>query len=146
MTHKDKIIIGSDHAGFRLKGVIRKYIEELGYNTEDVGCYSTESFDYACIGHEVARKVSEGEGRGILLCGTGIGMSMVANRRTGVRAALCHDAYTAEMSRRHNNANILVIGSRVTGEGVALNIIDVWINTEFDGGRHQIRVDLIDNP
>jgi ribose 5-phosphate isomerase B len=141
-----KIVIGSDHAGFDLK---KKYIEllkhELGYEVSDAGAYSADSVDYPDIARKVASAVSSGEyEKGVLICGAGIGMSIAANRFRGVRAALCHDIYTAEMSRRHNNANILVVGARVTGEGLALEILKVFLKTEFEGGRHKMRTDKID--
>ena len=144
MMVEKRIIIGSDHAGYRLKMLIKEHVESFGYDVEDVGCYTEESCDYPVIGHEVARKVREQDVRGILICGTGLGMSMVANRRPGIRAALCHDAYTAEMSRKHNNANILVFGGRVIGESVALNMTDVWLSADFEGSRHSRRLDMID--
>jgi ribose 5-phosphate isomerase B len=144
MSKKDKIIIGSDHGGFDLKATIAKHLDELGFKIEDVGCDSKESCDYPVYGSKVSEKVANGEGRGILLCGTGIGMSITANRNTKIRAALCHNEYTARMSRMHNNANVLVLGARVIGAGVALDIVDVWLKTEFEGGRHQKRLDIID--
>ncbi len=112
----DKIIIGSDHAGFKLKGKIIKHLGEKGLSLEDVGCGSDESCDYPVYGKIVAEKVAGGEGRGILICGSGIGMSMVANKVPGVRAALTNRVHVAEMSRKHNDANILVLGERVTDE------------------------------
>jgi ribose 5-phosphate isomerase B len=144
MSKKEKIIIGSDHGGFDLKKIIVKYVKELGFDVEDMGCDSKGSCDYPVYGTRVAEKVANGEGRGILLCGTGIGMSIVANRNPKIRAALCHNEYTARMSRMHNNANVLVLGARVIGAGLALDIVDVWLKTEFEGGRHQKRLDLID--
>lgn len=144
MSKRDRIIIGSDHGGFKLKEVIIEHLKGIGCSVDDLGCYSSESCDYPKIGSEVARRVGEENIRGILICGTGLGMSIVANRIPGIRAALCHDAYTAEMSRRHNDSNILVLGGRVTGESVAINIVDTWINTEFEGGRHQRRLDMIE--
>jgi ribose 5-phosphate isomerase B len=141
-----KIIIGSDHAGFDLK---KKYIEllshELGYEVNDAGAYSIESVDYPDVARKVALAVSSGEyEKGVLICGSGIGMSIAANRYKGVRAALCHDIFTAEMSRRHNNANILVVGARVTGEGLALEMLKVFLKTAFEDGRHKMRIDKIE--
>jgi ribose 5-phosphate isomerase B len=145
MSKKEKIIIGSDHGAFDLKVTIVSHLKELGFDIEDMGCDSKDSCDYPVYGTKVAEKVAKGEGRGILLCATGIGMSIVANRNRGIRAALCNNEYTARMSRMHNNANILVLGGRVIGSGLALDIVDVWLKTEFEGGRHQRRVDMIDN-
>jgi ribose 5-phosphate isomerase B len=144
MSKNEKIVIGSDHGGFDLKETIVKHVKELGFDVEDMGCDSKDSCDYPVYGTRVAEKVANEEGRGILLCGTGIGMSIVANRNPKIRAALCHNEYTARMSRMHNNANVLVLGARVIGAGVALDIVDVWLKTEFEGGRHQRRLDLID--
>ncbi len=144
MTKQMKIIIGSDHGGFRLKDIVKKYLEGADVVVEDVGCYSTESCDYPVYGKEVARRVVKGEGRGILICGSGIGMSMVANKIQGVRAALPGNEYMAKMSRKHNDANILVLGERVLGEDLALSLVEAWLNTDFEGGRHQRRIDLIE--
>ena len=143
MDNSNKIFIGSDHGGFELKAKIINYISGLGYKVEDVGCNSNDSCDYPIYGKEVAKKVAKGEGLGILICGTGIGMSVVANRNTGIRAALCLNGYMAKMAKKHNNANILVLGARVLGEGLAMDIVDIWLNTDFEGGRHQKRLDMI---
>ena len=142
-----KVIIGSDHAGFLLKEECRKLLtDELGYDVQDAGVYNTQSSDYPDIAKEVAGAVSSGEfEKGILICGSGIGMSITANRFRGVHAALCHNLYTADMCRRHNNANILVLGARVIGEGLALEMVKIFLKTEFEGGRHKMRVDKIDN-
>ena len=142
-----KIIIGSDHAGFLLKEECRKLlIDELGYDVRDSGVYNTQSSDYPNIAKEVAGAVSSGEfEKGILICGSGIGMSITANRFRGVHAALCHNLYTSEMCRKHNNANILVFGARVIGEGLALEMVKIFLKTEFEGDRHKMRVDKIDN-
>ncbi|MBW1981666.1 MAG: ribose 5-phosphate isomerase B [Deltaproteobacteria bacterium] len=141
-----KIVIGSDHAGFSLKTVLKPYLQELGFSVEDVGCEREQSVDYPQYGKEVARRVSEGEfPRGILICGSGLGMSMVANRFKGVRAALCHDLYSAILSRRHNDANLLVLGGRLIGTDAAKEIVRVWFATDFDGGRHQRRVAQMDD-
>ena len=140
------IIIGSDHAGFDLKEVIRKFLlEERIYEVKDVGTFSSESVDYPVIAHEVAKGVAESQfRRGILLCGTGIGMSVTANRYSNVRAALCHNLYTVELARKHNNANILALGARVLGSGLALAMVDLFLHTDFEGGRHQRRLNQID--
>jgi ribose 5-phosphate isomerase B len=140
-----KVVIASDHAGFELKEKIFEFLNEAGHEMSDLGPRNTSSVDYPDYAHAVARAVTSGEAdRGILICGTGIGMSMTANRRPGVRAALCHDAYTAEMARRHNDANVLCFGGRVTGSGVAEQMAMVFLETPFEGGRHQRRVALID--
>jgi len=141
-----KIMIGSDHAGFGLKETCRQFLENSGaHEVQDIGVFSRESSDYPKIAHRVAKAVSRGEAeRGILVCGSGLGMSMVANRYRGVRAALCHNIYSARLSRLHNDANILALGERVLGAGLALEILDVFLNTEFEEGRHKARVDQID--
>lgn len=140
------VVIGSDHAGFALKETCKAYLErEMTHQVTDIGVFSRESADYPKIAHQVARAVSRGEfSRGILICGSGIGMSMVANRYKGVRAALCHNIYSARLSRLHNDANILAMGERVLGEGLALEILDVFLKTEFEGGRHKARIDRFD--
>jgi ribose 5-phosphate isomerase B len=143
--NKAAIIMGSDHAAYALKEKIKEYIIESGIDVEDAGTYSEDSVDYPDIGIKVASAVSTGKfDRGILLCGSGIGMSMVANRFSGVRAALCTDLFSAIMSRHHNNANILVLGGRITGEGLALEMVRSWLTTPFDGGRHQSRIEKFD--
>lgn len=136
------IIIGCDHAAFGLKELLKSYLTENGIPVEDAGAFSEASVDYPDFGRKVAEAVSEGRFRkGILLCGTGIGMSMVANRFKGVRAALCNDIFAAQMSRQHNDANILVLGGRVIGDILALEILKTWLSTSFEGGRHQNRLD-----
>jgi len=141
-----KILIGSDHGGYELKEEIKRYLSEKGlYSVNDVGAFSKEPIDYALIGHEVAKGISEGNfTRGILICGSGIGMSIVANRHRNVRAALCHNLYTARLSREHNDANILVLGGRVLGVGLALEMVELFLSTDFMGGRHLRRVEEID--
>ena len=142
---KSAIVIGCDHAAYEMKEKLKAYLLRNGHSVEDVGAYSAESVDYPDYGKKVAALVSEGRyARGILLCGTGLGMSMVANRFPGVRAALCHDLFGATMSRRHNDANILVLGGRVTGETLAEEIVKVWLSTSFEDGRHQKRLDMFD--
>ena len=140
------IIMGSDHGGFQLKETCKVFLENGGrHHVEDVGVYDTKSYDYPKIAHKVASAVAEGSySRGVLICGSGIGMSMVANRYKGVRAALCNNLYSARMSRLHNDANILTMGGRVLGVGLALEILDLFLKTEFEGGRHKSRVDQID--
>jgi len=142
-----KIIIGSDHAGYDLKEECRKHLSAASEHAiKDIGVFSRDSVDYPKVAHELARRVAAGEyDAGILICGTGLGMSMVANRYRGVRAALCHNLYTARMGRRHNDANVLAMGGRVIGPGLALEMVDVFLNTPFDGGRHLARVNQIDD-
>ena len=136
------IAIGCDHAAVGLKEKIKEVLVADGCSVEDVGTFGEASVDYPDFGRQVASGVSRGDfDRGILICGTGLGMSMVANKYKGVRAALCAEPFSAAMSRRHNDANILVLGSRVTGEALALDIVDTWLKTPFDGGRHQVRLD-----
>ncbi len=140
-----KVAIGSDHGGFALKKVILVLLVELGYEIQDVGCYTLDSVDYPGFAAMVSAKVTSGEAdRGILICGTGIGMSMAANKHQGIRAALCSEQYTAHMSREHNDANVLCLGERVTGSGVAEEIVRTWLSTPFGGGRHQRRIQLFD--
>lgn len=140
------IIIGCDHAAYPLKEAVKSHLVEAGYRLEDVGTYSCASVDYPEFGMRVAAQVSTGSyAQGILLCGTGIGMSMVANRFQNVRAALCADPFLARLSRQHNDANILVLAGRMLGETMALETVDAWLNTPFEGGRHQKRLDMF-NP
>ncbi len=139
------VAVGSDHAGFNLKGKVVEHLKEEGYDVKDVGCYSTESCDYPVFAHDVAKKVSQDEADfGILVCGTGIGMSIAANRHKGIRAAVVGDPFSAQATRAHNNSNILCLGERVLQENAALDIVDTWLNTEFSGEeKHQRRIDLI---
>jgi ribose 5-phosphate isomerase B len=140
-----RIIIGCDHAAYRLKEILKAAMENQGIDVTDVGTHGETSMDYPETGKMVAQKVSSGEyERGILICGTGLGMSMVANKYPHVRAALCNDLFSAAMSRRHNNANILVLGGRVIGDILALEILNTWLETTFEGGRHQRRLDMFD--
>lgn len=139
-----KIAIGCDHGGFQLKNAIMKYLEDKGYDYKDFGTYSEESCDYPDIAIAVAEDVAAGKfDKGILICGTGIGIGIAANKVPGIRAALCHDTFSAHASRQHNDANILTMGQRVIGQGLALDIVDIWLHTEFEGGRHQRRIDKI---
>jgi ribose 5-phosphate isomerase B len=139
-----KIAIGCDHAGFELKEDLRVYLRERGVEVLDLGTPEGAPVDYPEIGMAVAEKVSTGAiPRGILICGTGIGMSVVANRFRGVRATLCHDLYTARMSREHNDSNVLVLGGRLLGKGIAREIVGIWLEAEFLGGNHQRRLDQI---
>lgn len=139
-----KIIIGSDHGGFKLKEKIKNYLEELDYEYEDVGTDDDKSSDYPDFAKKVAEKVAETDGRGILICGTGIGMSMAANKVEGIRAVLAYDEFTAKMSREHNNSNVLCLGERTTKEGMAKKIVKIWLETGFSKDeRHHRRVDKI---
>lgn len=136
-----KIALGADHGGFQLKEKVAGLLEQLGHRVEDTGCHSSDSVDYPDFADPVVALVAGGDcDRGILICGTGIGMSLAANRNRKIRAANCHDEYTARMSREHNDANILCLGARVIGEGVAVDLIKVWLDTAFAGGRHQQRI------
>lgn len=139
-----KIAIGADHGGFELKEAIKKHLEELGgYEIVDYGTYSPESVDYAAIAYKVGKAVTSENILGILCCGTGIGISMAANKVKGVRAACCSDYFSAKFTRMHNDANILCMGGRVVGAGLANELVDVFLSTEFEGGRHQRRIDQI---
>ncbi len=138
-----KILIGSDHGGFKLKTSIIEHLREQGYEVQDFGCFDEKSCDYPVIAKEVANSVLQTNGRGILVCGTGIGMSIAANRFDGIRASLCGDTFSARMTRMHNDSNILCLGERVTGTGLALDIVDIWLRTEFEGGRHLNRINMI---
>ena len=138
-----KVAIGCDHGGIDLKKDIIAVLRELGHEVEDQGCNSSDSVDYPSFARAVSTLVQDGEcERGILICGTGIGMSMAANRIPGIRAALCHEMFSARMSREHNDANILCLGARVTGPGLAQEIVRTWMTSDFSGGRHQRRVDM----
>jgi ribose 5-phosphate isomerase B len=138
------IAIGSDHGGYALKQEIMAYLDKKGLEYKDFGTYTEDSCDYPVYGEAVGRAVAGGEcDRGIIICGTGIGISIAANKVHGVRAALCGDCYSAEMTRRHNDANVLALGARVLGSGLALKIVETFLGTGFDGGRHARRVDLI---
>lgn len=140
-----KIIIGSDHAGLNLKAALISHLTDQGHDVTDAGPHSAESCDYSNYALQVAHAVADGGyERGILVCGTGMGMSMAANRVNGARAALCTNEFLARMSRAHNNANVLCLGERNLGQGLALSICDAWMNTDFEGGRHQRRIDIFD--
>jgi len=145
-TRVRNIIIGSDHAGFDLKEECKLFLSKnSGYKIFDQGVYDKQSVDYPEIAKKVAIAVLNGDfEKGILICGSGIGMSMAANRFRGIRAALCHDLYTARLCRQHNNANILVMGGRVIGPGLALEMVETFLNTEFEDGRHRKRIDMMD--
>jgi len=139
-----KIAIGADHAGFELKELISQIVENTGHEVIDMGTGSSCSVDYPDYAEAVAQAVSDGKAeRGILICGTGIGMSIVANKFKNVRAALCNDLFTAKMSRLHNDANILCMGARVIGKGLAIEIVKTWLSTHFEAERHLKRVEKI---
>ena len=138
------IAIGSDHGGYLLKEEIKKHLKEKGYEFKDFGTDSTASCDYPVYAEKVCRAVQSGEcEKGILICGTGIGMSMCANKCKGIRAAVCGDHFSAEFTRKHNNANVLCLGARVIGAGVAMQLVDVFLTTEYEGGRHEKRVEMM---
>jgi len=139
-----KIAIGCDHGGFKLKNAVIEHLQKKGLEVKDFGTYTEESCDYPEFAQKVAEEVVSGNYEfGILICGTGIGISIAANKVPGARAALCHDTFSAHATREHNNANILAMGERVIGVGLALDIVDTFLGTEFEGGRHQRRIDKI---
>jgi len=145
MSEKIKIGLASDHGGFGLKEQLKQYIADKGYEVVDFGTHSEESVDYPQLGAAVPMAILNGEvDRGIIMCGSGIGISITANRFPGVRAALCWDHYTAKMCRLHNDANILAMGGRLITFERAVEMVDVYLETEFEGGRHQRRIDMID--
>lgn len=136
-----KIAIGCDHAGINLKPVLIKYLEAKGYEFYDFGTYTKDSCNYAEYGAKVAEAVASGEyDRGILICGTGIGMSIVANKVPGIRCAHCHDSFSARATRMHNDANVIAFGERCIGAGIMLDIVEAFLTTEFEGGRHLARI------
>lgn len=139
-----KIVLGSDHGGVELKDALVTYLQEKGHEVQDLGTHGTESVDYPDYAKKVAAVVLEESIPGILVCGTGIGISIAANKIPGIRAALCSEEFSARMSRRHNNANILCLGGRTTGVELAKSIVDAYLEEDFEGGRHQRRVDLIE--
>jgi ribose 5-phosphate isomerase B len=138
------IALGCDHGGFGLKNEIVPLLEQSGHTIIDFGCYSEESVDYPDFADKVCAAIIDGRcSRGILICGTGIGMSIAANRHRQIRAALCHEAFTARMSREHNDTNVLCLGARVLGIGIALDIVKIWLETGFAGGRHLRRISMM---
>ena len=140
----DKIAVASDHAGYDLKKNIAEFLKELGYEVDDMGPENSDLVDYPDYGISLAQAVVEEKVlRGIVICGTGIGMSIVVNRFPGIRGTLCSDVYTAKLCREHNDSNILIMGGRVVGKGLAKEIVKTWLNTSFEGGRHQKRLDKI---
>ncbi len=138
-----KVAIGCDHGGYELKNLLVNFFQNSDVEIVDMGCRLDESVDYPVFADVVCKKVQSGDCHlGILVCGTGIGMSIAANRHRDIRAALCHEAFTARMSREHNNANVLCLGGRVIGPEIALDIAKTWVETKFTGGRHQRRLDM----
>ena len=136
-----RVAIGADHGGFELKEYLKKICQDKGIETADLGTYSTESCDYPLIADKVAAEIIRGGADfGVLICGTGIGISISANKVKGIRAACCSDCYSAEMTRRHNDANILCFGGRVVGPGLAQKMVELFLKTEFEGGRHARRI------
>ena len=138
------IVIGSDHGGFSLKEEIKKHLEARGTQYVDIGCHNTNSVDYPDIAKEACQKITDGQCEaGILICGTGIGISMAANKAKGIRAACCSDCFSAKYTRLHNNANVLCMGGRIVAPGLAEMMVDLFLDTQFEGGRHQRRIDKI---
>ncbi len=139
-----KIAIGNDHSAVELREIITAHLKERGYEVEEVGTFSTESSNYPEWGEKVSRKVVSGEADlGIAICGTGVGISIACNKVKGIRAVCCSEPYSARLSRQHNNANVLCFGARVVGSELAKMIVDEWLDAEFQGGRHQTRIDMI---
>jgi len=144
MVRQVRIALGADHAGYELKGIIAKHLIERGFSIHDMGTHSTDAVDYPEYGFAVGKAVRDGEADvGILVCGTGQGMAITVNKLAGIRAAACGDTFSAKAVREHNNANILALGARVTGQGLALDIVDVFLQAEFLGGKHARRLALI---
>ena len=138
------IAIGADHGGYELKEAVKKHLEERNIEFKDFGTFTGEAVDYPIIAKQVGEAVSSGESEcGILVCGTGIGMSIAANKIKGIRAACCSDTFSARFTKMHNNTNILCIGGRVLGQGLAIDVVDAYLDAEFEGGRHEKRVNMI---
>ena len=138
------LALGSDHVGIELKDIIKKMLDEKGIEYKDYGCYSTERTNYPIYGQKVAKAIVSGEcEKGLLFCGTGVGISLAANKVHGIRAVVCSDCYTAVLSRQHNNSNILALGSRVVGIDLAKMIVENWLSAEFEGGRHADRIEML---
>ena len=139
-----KLAIGNDHVAVEMKNEIKQHLEEKGIEVIDVGTNSSDRFDYPISGYKVAKMVASGEvDGGVLICGTGLGISLAANKVKGIRACVCSEPYTAKLSRQHNNSNIVAFGARVIGVETAKMIVDEWVNADFEGGRHQRRVDML---
>ncbi len=144
MEKNFKVVIGCDHAAVDMKNQVAEDLRAKGFEVTDVGTYTNDSCDYPVIAHELCTKIQDGSHKlGILICGTGIGMSMAANKHHGIRAACCSEPYSAQLTRQHNDANVLCFGARVVGLGTALQLVDAFLNTDYEGGRHQRRVDLV---
>jgi len=140
-----KIAIGSDHGGYNLKEIVKEFLEKNSYDTTDFGVFNSEKSDYPVISKKIANLVAEGQfDRGIIICGSGLGVAITANKVKGIRAVTCHDTYSSKMSRAHNNANILTMGGRVIGPDLACDVVKIWLETDFEGGRHQKRIDMIE--
>ena len=138
-----KLVIGCDHAAPELKAIVRDPLIERGFDVTDVGTHTTDSCNYPDYAHALCQKIQSGECElGILICGTGIGMSMAANKHKGIRAACCSDTFSARLTRLHNDANVLCFGARVVGQGLALDLADIFVDTEFEGGKHKTRIDM----
>ncbi|MBQ7338562.1 MAG: ribose 5-phosphate isomerase B [Clostridia bacterium] len=143
-TANKTIVVGCDHAACDLKAKVITHLEEKGYLVTDVGTYTSDSCNYPDYAHAACVKIQQGEAAlGILICGTGIGMSIAANKHRGIRAAVCADTFSARMTRMHNDANVLCFGARVVGEGLALDMVDAYLDAAYMGGKHQTRVDMI---
>lgn len=141
-----KIVLGADHGGYELKNHIKAHLEAQGFEVVDVGTNSAESCDYPIFASRLCQRIQNGEAElGILVCGTGIGMSMAANKHRGIRAACCSDTFSARLTRNHNNANVLCLGARVVGAGLALDLVEAFVNAEFEGDRHTRRLSLIED-
>ena len=139
------LVIACDHAGYDLKENVKKHLSEQGHSVIDCGTNSTESCDYPVFAKALCKEINDGNAQlGILICGTGIGMSMAANKVKGIRAALCSDYFSAKFTRAHNDANVICLGARVTGEGLALELIDIFLNTPFEGGKHLRRINMFE--
>ena len=144
MENKKVIAVGCDHGAYKLKSTVKSHLEHHGYSVIDFGTHDSESVDYPIYASKVCEAVLKGDADlGILMCGTGIGMSIAANKYNGIRAALCSDTFSAHFTRMHNDANVLCMGARVIGEGLAIDIVDSFLHAEYEGGRHQKRLDLI---
>ena len=141
-----KLLIGSDHGGYELKEKLIEYLKSKDIAYEDLGCYNKDLVHYPDYSKELVHKIETREfEKGVLICGTGIGMSIAANRSSAIRATLCKDHFTAMMARKHNNSNVLILGARVTGDEICKDILNTWLTTDFEDGRHQTRLDMIDN-
>lgn len=139
------LVIACDHAGFTLKENVKKYLSQQGHSVIDCGTNSEDSCDYPVFAKALCKEITDGNAElGILICGTGIGMSMAANKVRGIRAALCSDYFSAKFTRAHNDANVICLGARVTGEGLALELIDIFLNTPFEGGKHLRRINMFE--